>query len=47
MTNQEAREKSPNVAKLADFINQQDKQTQLAAMFLLAAMAAMNEGAAE
>lgn len=47
MTDRIAREKFPNVAKLADFINQQDKQTQLAAMFLLVAMAAMNEGAAE
>ncbi len=47
MTNQEARESHPNVDKLADFINQQDRPTQFAAMLLLAAMAAMNEEAAK
>lgn len=45
MTDQEARKKHPNVAKLTDFINQQDRQTQYAAMLLLAAMAVMNEEA--
>lgn len=43
MTDQEAREKYPNVAKLADFINQQDRPTQFAAVLLVAAMAAMSE----
>lgn len=42
MTDQEARKKHPNVAKLTNFISRQDRQTQYAATLLLAAMAVMN-----
>lgn len=37
MTDQEARKKYPNVAKLADLISQEDKQTQNAMILLLVA----------
>jgi len=45
MTDQELREKKPNLMKLMDIINEQDKQGQAAA-YLLLAMAALLKGEA-
>lgn len=41
MTEQEARAKYPNVAKLSDLVSQQDNQMQCAMLLLIAAAAIM------
>ena len=43
MTDQELREKRPNVAKLADVINEQDRPKQFAALLLIAALGLLGE----
>lgn len=43
MTDQDMREKRPNISKLVDFINGQDRPTQYAALLLIAALGLLEE----
>lgn len=43
MTEREMREKRPNIVKLLDFISEQDRPTQFAALLLIVAAGSMGE----